>query len=89
MRICKKSLSRPLPHSLTFEGYLTCWIKTLAICRNGTCLIFMMLRTPQSLTRDMDWLEQACTDFAAQYQGQIAALDAGGLLAAVQAYETH
>ena len=39
------------------------------------------------LTRDMDWLEQACTDFAAQYQGKIAALDAGGLLAAVQAYE--
>ena len=39
------------------------------------------------LTRDMDWLEQACTDFAAQYKGKIATLDAGGLLAAVQAYE--
>ncbi len=37
--------------------------------------------------RDMAWLEKACADFAAQYEGKLAALDAGGLLACVLAYE--
>ncbi|MEZ5796593.1 MAG: M3 family oligoendopeptidase [Paracoccaceae bacterium] len=38
-------------------------------------------------TRDMDWLDRACADFAATYQGKLAGLDAAGLLAAVQTYE--
>ncbi len=39
------------------------------------------------LTRDMEWLEKACTDFAADYQGKLADLDAAGLLDCVQRYE--
>ena len=39
------------------------------------------------LTRDMAWLETECADFAATYEGKLAALDAAGLLAAVQRYE--
>jgi len=39
-------------------------------------------------TRDMEWLQTACADFAAQYEGKLADLDAAGLLACVQAYET-
>ncbi|PLL11053.1 oligoendopeptidase F [Tabrizicola sp. TH137] len=37
--------------------------------------------------RDMGWLEKACADFAASYEGKLATLDAAGLLACVQAYE--
>jgi oligoendopeptidase F len=37
--------------------------------------------------RDMGWLEQACADFAATYEGRLATLDAAGLLKAVQDYE--
>lgn len=37
--------------------------------------------------RDMGWLEKACADFAAQYEGKLATLDAGGLLDCVLAYE--
>ncbi len=37
--------------------------------------------------RDMAWLDSACTDFAARYEGKLATLDAGALLACVQAYE--
>ncbi|MGJ8618599.1 MAG: M3 family oligoendopeptidase [Sulfitobacter sp.] len=32
------------------------------------------------LKRDLDWLEQACASFAADYEGKLADLDAGGLL---------
>jgi len=32
------------------------------------------------LKRDLDWLEQACADFAADYEGKLADLDAKGLL---------
>jgi len=32
------------------------------------------------LTRDLDWLEQACTSFAADYEGKLATLDAAGFL---------
>ncbi len=39
------------------------------------------------LTRDMGWLEKACADFAATYQGKLADLDAQGLLDCVHAYE--
>ncbi|MEM1077786.1 MAG: M3 family oligoendopeptidase [Pseudomonadota bacterium] len=39
------------------------------------------------LKRDMDWLEAACRDFAADYEGKLAGLDAGGLLTCVQRYE--
>ena len=39
------------------------------------------------LTRDMDWLESACADFAATYEGKLATLDAAGMLACVTAYE--
>lgn len=35
------------------------------------------------LKRDMDWLEQSCTDFARDYEGQLATLDAEGLLTCV------
>ncbi|MCE6961477.1 M3 family oligoendopeptidase [Cereibacter sphaeroides] len=37
--------------------------------------------------QDMAWLKDACTDFAANYEGKLAALDAEGLLACVEAYE--
>ena len=39
------------------------------------------------LIRDMEWLERACADFAADYEGKLADLDAAGLLKAVQRYE--
>jgi len=32
------------------------------------------------LKRDLDWLEQACASFAADYEGKLGALDAAGLL---------
>ncbi len=32
------------------------------------------------LKRDLDWLEKACADFAADYEGKLAELDAKGLL---------
>lgn len=35
------------------------------------------------LKRDLDWLEQACADFAADYEGKLAGLDAAGMLACV------
>jgi len=37
--------------------------------------------------RDMDWLEKACADFAADYEGKLADLDAAGLLDCVLRYE--
>jgi oligoendopeptidase F len=37
--------------------------------------------------RDIAWLEKACADFAATYEGKLASLDAAGLLASVQAEE--
>ncbi|NAZ37466.1 M3 family oligoendopeptidase [Rubellimicrobium sp. CFH 75288] len=37
--------------------------------------------------RDLDWLEEACRAFAADYEGRLAALDAPGLLEAVRRYE--
>ena len=39
------------------------------------------------ITRDLAWLEKECANFAANYQGQLADLDADGLLAAVRRYE--
>ena len=38
-------------------------------------------------SRDMEWLEQACADFAAKYEGKLSGLDAAALLACVQDYE--
>ncbi len=38
-------------------------------------------------TRDMEWIEHACADFATNYQGKLADLDAAGLLQCVQDYE--
>ncbi|MFT4150508.1 MAG: oligoendopeptidase F, partial [Paracoccaceae bacterium] len=38
-------------------------------------------------TRDMEWLEKACADFAAAYEGKLATLDAAALLACVREYE--
>jgi oligoendopeptidase F len=35
------------------------------------------------LKRDLDWLEQACTSFATDYEGKLADLDAAGLLECV------
>ncbi len=37
--------------------------------------------------RDMGWVEQACGEFAARYEGKLASLDATGMLACVLAYE--
>ncbi|RID93238.1 M3 family oligoendopeptidase [Gemmobacter lutimaris] len=39
------------------------------------------------VARDMAWLEKACADFAAAYEGKLAGLDAAGLLSCVQEYE--
>ena len=37
--------------------------------------------------RDMAWLEKACADFAASYEGKLASLDAAALLTCVRTYE--
>ncbi len=37
--------------------------------------------------RDMDWLERACGDFATDYEGKLANLDADGILECVLRYE--
>ena len=39
------------------------------------------------LKRDLDWLEQACTSFASDYDGHLAELDAAGLLECIQRQE--
>jgi oligoendopeptidase F len=39
------------------------------------------------LARDLGWLEGACADFAARYQGRLAGLDAAGWLECIRAYE--
>ncbi|MEM9798020.1 MAG: oligoendopeptidase F, partial [Pseudomonadota bacterium] len=41
----------------------------------------------EAFTRDMAWLERACQDFASSYQGNLASLDAPGMLACVHSYE--
>ncbi len=38
-------------------------------------------------TRDMAWLDQACADFAAAYEGKLAALDAAAMLDCITANE--
>ncbi len=37
--------------------------------------------------RDMDWLETACAEFATDYEGKLASLDAAGMLEVVLRYE--
>lgn len=37
--------------------------------------------------RDLAWLDTACAEFAASYEGKLAALDAAAMLACVRAYE--
>ena len=39
------------------------------------------------LKRDMNWLEKACADFAADYEGKLAGLDAAAMLDCVLRYE--
>ena len=39
------------------------------------------------IARDLDWLAAECAAFAADYEGQLADLDAAGLLAAIRRYE--
>ena len=41
----------------------------------------------KELTDDLAWLETACSGFATDYEGQLATLDADGLLVAVKQYE--
>ncbi|GFE63533.1 M3 family oligoendopeptidase [Litoreibacter roseus] len=41
----------------------------------------------KELKRDMDWLEKACADFATDYEGKLANLDASGMLDCVLRYE--
>ena len=43
--------------------------------------------TAPELIRDMAWLEKACADFAADYQGKLAGLSAAEMLQAVIRYE--
>ena len=38
-------------------------------------------------SRDLDWLDSACADFAARYEGKLNTLDAAGLLACIRDYE--
>lgn len=37
--------------------------------------------------RDLDWLDKACADFAATYEGRLAGLNAADMLACIRAYE--
>ncbi|MFN4098567.1 MAG: M3 family oligoendopeptidase [Pararhodobacter sp.] len=37
--------------------------------------------------RDMDWLDKACADFAVNYEGKLAGLDAAGMLRCITDYE--
>ncbi|WP_414896890.1 M3 family oligoendopeptidase [Rhodovulum sp. YEN HP10] len=39
------------------------------------------------IARDMDWLEQECAAFAADYEGKLAGLDAAGMLNCITRYE--
>jgi len=39
------------------------------------------------ITKDMDWLDTACSDFSNDYEGKLDKLDAAELLKAVQRYE--
>ena len=39
------------------------------------------------VARDFDWLDQACADFAARYEGKLAGLDAAALLTCIEDYE--
>ncbi len=39
------------------------------------------------IARDFDWLDKACADFAARYEGRLAGLDAEAMLACIRAYE--
>lgn len=39
------------------------------------------------IARDIDWLRAECLAFAADYEGKLAALDAAGLLGAIERYE--
>ncbi|PTE22433.1 oligoendopeptidase F [Cereibacter changlensis JA139] len=39
------------------------------------------------VARDMEWLKTACADFAADYEGKLATLDADALLACILRYE--
>ncbi len=39
------------------------------------------------ITRDFDWLERECADFAAAYEGKLAGLDADAMLDCVRRYE--
>ena len=41
----------------------------------------------KELKRDLDWLESACAKFATDYEGQLAGLDASGMLDCVLRYE--
>lgn len=39
------------------------------------------------VARDLGWIAQACADFADQYEGNLATLDAAAMLGCIQAYE--
>ena len=39
------------------------------------------------LIRDMEWLDTACSEFASDFEGKLASLDAAGMLSAVNRYE--
>ena len=39
------------------------------------------------VARDLAWLDSACADFAAKYEGKLAALDAAAMLACIREYE--
>ena len=39
------------------------------------------------IARDMEWLEKACADFAKDYEGKLATLDAAGMAECIRRYE--
>jgi oligoendopeptidase F len=41
----------------------------------------------QAFKDDMDWVEKACAEFAADYEGNLAGLDAAGMLECIHRYE--
>ena len=43
--------------------------------------------TAPELKRDLEWLEKACADFATNYEGKLAGLDAAGMLKCIEDYE--
>ena len=45
------------------------WLRIpLAICQNGISAIYIRMKMPPNLKRDLDWLEEACASFARDFE---------------------